>query len=284
MEEQDSDHRIERRKILIDLPQSMRFGLARERSQPMSFRIVRWLTIFLMGVLMVGCAMPLAPAVTPQAPQPAESPEATVEAEEPADAEAATPGRPVSGLRTFVVVPEASRASYLVDEEFFGGALAKLGIPAGLAKVVGSTQAIEGRLQLNLDDLSAPLGENIFTVRINTLTTDREDRDQWIRENGPRLDSFPIATFVAKAIEGAPATYNEGEEVSFKLSGDLTIRNITRPVTFDVRASLNGDTLTGVATTRLLMSDFGIEQLSFANTLTVADEFGLEIHITAKEE
>lgn len=250
----------------------------------MSFRIVRWPAILLVAALAMGCATPLAPAVAPQAPQPAESPEATVEAEEPADAEAAAPGRPVSGLRTFVVVPEASRASYLVDEEFFGGALAKLGIPAGLAKVVGSTQAIEGRLQLNLDDLSAPLGENVFTVRINTLTTDREDRDQWIRENGPRLDSFPIATFVAKAIEGAPATYNEGEEVNFKLSGDLTIRNITRPVTFDVTASLNGDTLTGVATTRLLMSDFGIEQLSFVNTLTVADEFGLEIHITAKEE
>uniref|UniRef100_A0A7C1FJV0 YceI family protein n=1 Tax=Caldilinea aerophila TaxID=133453 RepID=A0A7C1FJV0_9CHLR len=250
----------------------------------MSSRFVKWLMVLIIGVSMAGCAQPLAPVVTPQAPQPAASPEATVETEEPAEAEAAETGRTVSGLRTFVIVPEESRASYLVDEEFFGGALAKLGIPAGFNKVIGSTQAIEGRLQLNLDDLSAPLGENIFTVRINTLKTDRDDRDQWIRENGPRLDSFPIATFVAKSIEGAPSSYQEGEEVSFKLSGDLTIRNITRPVTFDVTASLNGDTLKGVATTRLLMSDFGIEQLSFVNTLTVADEFGLEIHITAREE
>lgn len=250
----------------------------------MSSRFVRWLIILITGVSMAGCAQPLAPVGTLQDPEPAASPEVTVETEESVEAEAAETGRPVSGLRTFVIVPAESRASYLVDEEFFGGALAKLGIPAGFNKVIGSTQAIEGRLQLNLDDLSAPLGENIFTVRINTLKTDRDDRDKWIRENGPRLDSFPIATFVAKSIEGAPSSYQEGQEVSFKLSGDLTIRNITRPVTFDVTASLTGDTLRGVATTRLLMSDFGIEQLSFVNTLTVADEFGLEIHITAREE
>jgi polyisoprenoid-binding protein YceI len=187
-------------------------------------------------------------------------------------------------LRTFVIVPAESRASYLVNEEFFGGALAKLGIPAGLANVVGSTQEIEGRFQLNLDDLSSALGENSFTVRVNTFTTDQNDRDQWIRRDGPRFNNFPVATFVATAIEGAPAEYIEGQEVSFKLIGDLTIRDITRPTTFDVTASLRGDALTGVATTRLLMSDFGIDPPNFANTLTVADEFGIEVQITAREE
>ena len=162
--------------------------------------------------------------------------------------------------------------------------LAKLGIAAGLADVVGSTQEIEGRLTLNLDDLSAPLGENTFTVKMNTFTTDQNDRDNWIRENGPRFNDYPVATFTATSIEGAPAAYNEGEEVSFKLSGDLTIREITQPAAFDVTASLRGDTLTGVATTRLKMSDFGIEPPNFANTLTVADEFGIEVQITAKEE
>jgi hypothetical protein len=48
---------------------------------------------------------------------------------------------------------------------------------------------------------------------------------------------------------------------------------------------LTGDTLTGAATaSNLKMSDFGIEQLSFVNTLTVADEFGIEVQITAQEE
>lgn len=196
---------------------------------------------------------------------------------------AASPGVAVAGQRTFVIVPEESRASYLVDEEFLAGALEKLGIPAGAQDIVGSTQAIEGQLQLNLDDLSAALGDNSFQVSMNTLTTDQAGRDKWIRENGPRFNDFPLATFKATSIEGAPAAYNEGDEVNFKLAGDLTIRSVTQPVTFDVTASLTGDTLTGLAATRLRMSEFGIEPPNFANTLTVADEFGIEVQFVARE-
>ncbi|MCL4858410.1 MAG: YceI family protein [Caldilineaceae bacterium] len=195
----------------------------------------------------------------------------------------ANPGAAVSGQRTFVIVPEQSKASYLVDEEFFAGALSKLGIDAGKMDVVGSTQAIEGQLTLNLDDLNNALGENVFTVQMNTLATNRDDRDKWIREDGPRFNDYPLATFRASAVEGAPASYTEGEEVRFRLVGDLTIREVTNPATFDVTASLNGDTLSGVATTRLRMSDFGIEPPNFANTLTVADEFGIEVQLVARE-
>lgn len=255
----------------------------------MYIRLIRIVAVIALSLLVAACALPSASApaapTATMAPAPAET---AAPAEEPAsDAqadEAEAAGQPVSGLRTFVIIPAESRASYLVDEEFFGGALAKLGIPAGLADVVGSTQEIEGRLQLNLDDLSSALGENIFTVRVNTFTTDQNDRDQWIRRDGPRFNNFPVATFVATAIEGAPGEYFEGEEVSFKLIGDLTIRNITRPTTFDVTAKINGDTLTGVATARMLMSDFGIDPPNFINTLTVADEFGIEVQITAREE
>ncbi|HHW84910.1 MAG TPA: YceI family protein [Chloroflexi bacterium] len=245
------------------------------------FRTITQITLllFLLTFVAACSGQPAAPTATPAPPTEAPAVDNAPTADNAPAAEA-----PIAGQRTFVIVPAESKASYLVDEEFFAGALAKLGIAAGLADVVGSTQEIEGRLTLNLDDLSAPLGENTFTVKMNTFTTDQKDRDKWIRENGPRFNDFPLATFTATAIEGAPAAYNAGEEVSFKLSGDLTIREITRPVTFDVTASLSGDTLTGVATTRLKMSDFGIEPPNFANTLTVADEFGIEVQITAKAE
>ena len=213
---------------------------------------------------------------------PASAPAAT---DAPAAEAAGQPsGAPVSGQRTFVIVPEESKASYLVDEEFFAGALSKLGVAAGEYDVVGSTQAIEGQLQLNLDDLSSALGDNSFTVQMNTFATDQRDRDNWIRTDGPRFDSYPVATFKATAIEGAPAAYNEGDEVSFKLTGDLTIREVTQPVTFDVTATLVGDTLTGVAKASAKMSDFDIDPPNFANTLTVADAFGMEVAFTAKAE
>ncbi len=233
------------------------------------FRILV-LTAILLVVTACGGATPTA------APAPAPATEA------PAVSQPS--GAPVSGQRTFVIVPEESRASYLVDEQFFAGALEKLGVAAGDYDVVGSTQAIEGQLQLDLDNLGSALGDNSFTVQMNTFATDQRDRDNYIRTDGPRFDSYPLATFTATAIEGAPAAYNEGDEVSFKLLGDLTIREVTQPVAFDVTATLVGDTLTGVATARAKMSDFGIDPPNFANTLTVADEFGMEVAFTAREQ
>jgi polyisoprenoid-binding protein YceI len=252
----------------------------------------RILAVSLFAVLVLaGCGgeqqAPATEAASPAAEATAEATaeaatEATTEATTEAAGDTAAASGAVSGQRTFVIVPEESKASYLVDEEFLGGALDKLGIAAGAVDVIGSTQQISGQLQLNLDDLSSALGENVFTVQMNTLGTGEDRRDTWIRENGPRFNDFPEATFVATAVEGAPATYENGQEVSFKLIGDLTVRDVTQPVTFDVTARLDGDTLTGTATTRTKMSDFGIEPPNFANTLTVADEFGIEVQFVAK--
>lgn len=209
------------------------------------------------------------------------TPQATVDA---ATATPASTGKPVTGQRTFVLAPELSKASYLADEEFLGGALAKYGINAGRTVTVGTTQEIEGQLQLDLDNLASALGDNQFTVKLNTLTSSQSLRDQWLRAKGPNFDAYPLATFRATSIEGSPSSYADGQEVAFKLAGEMTIRDIAKPATFEVKAKLAGDTLTGVATGRLLMSDFGIEPPNFANTLTVADNFGIEVEFTAKEK
>lgn len=188
------------------------------------------------------------------------------------------------GVRTFVIVPAESKASYVADEELFALALPKFGLPAGWAKVVGSTRAIEGRFQIDMEQPAASLGSNEFAVRMNTFSTGRDMRDNWIRESGPRFNDYPVATFRATAIEGAAKSDRPGEELSFHLRGTLTIREIARPATFAVRAKLTGDTLDGHATTRLLMSSFGIETITFHNTLTVADEIGLDVQFRARTE
>ena len=253
----------------------------------------RPLALLALALLLAACGgAPAAPAAeappaaaATEAPAAAEAPEAAEATEAPAAAEAGAAAAPaLGGVRTFVIVPEESQASYHATEEFFGGALEKYGINAGFGEAVGVTQAIEGQLTLNFDDLADALGENSFTVQMNTLVTGRDSRDNWIRENGPRFNDYPVAGFTATAIEGAPAAYTEGEEVSFKLVGDLTVREVTRPTTFDVTARLEGDTLTGTATTRASLTDFEIEPPSFANTLTVDDEFGIEVQFTAREQ
>ena len=65
------------------------------------------------------------------------------------------------------------------------------------------------------------------------------------------------------------------------MKGKLLLRQFN--AVFDVTAILNGDTVTGVATADLRMTDFGIEPPNFANTLTVADEFQVQ-EFTAGEQ
>lgn len=196
-----------------------------------------------------------------------------------------TPGHSAAalatGVHTFVIVPAESKASYHADEELFALAFTKFGLPAGWSKVVGTTQAVEGRFQLDVEKPTSRLGENEFTVRMNTFTTGRDMRDNWIRENGPEFNQFPVAKFKATAIDGVGA-YQPGEDFSFNLGGTLTIREVPKPATFAVKARLAGNTLSGVATTRLLMSNFGIETITFYDTLTVSDEIGLEVQFSAR--
>lgn len=224
----------------------------------------RFVLMLLAAVLLAACG-----GATPTAPTPA-------------------PAQPVSpapeGFRTFAIVPAESKASYIVDEEFLADALSKYNIAAGQVQTVGSTQQIAGQLQLNLEDLSAPLGDNRFTVQLNTLESDQALRDGWIRRNGPSFNDYPTAEFVATGVEGAPAAYVEGEEVQFSLPGNLTLREITQPATFDVTATLQGDTIIGKATARALLSAYGIDPPNFANTLVVDDEFTIEVEFTAREQ
>ncbi|MET0211698.1 MAG: YceI family protein [Vicinamibacterales bacterium] len=216
------------------------------------------------------------------------------DAPEPATSAANTGARPagsdppVEGLRTFVIVPAESRASYRANEEFFGGALNLLGIEAGKIEAVGSTSAVEGQFELDPERPDALAGTNSFSVRVNTFTSNQSKRDDYVREirddGGPSFDAYPVATFNATAIDGQTRDTPSGRELNLRLTGDLTVREITKPVTFDAKALLSGATLTGVSTTRVLLSDFGIGPIEFSNILKVGNEVTLEVQFTARAQ
>lgn len=211
-------------------------------------------------------------AVSPPTPAPA-----------PAQAEPAAPAVPDSPTtQTFTVVTAESQASYIVDEEFLVDALSKLGINAGQVVVVGTSPGVSGEIKLDFEQADWVQAAQ-FTVDMTGLRTDQDRRDTWLRDNAIQTDRFPQATFVKTAVSGLPASVSEGEEVTFEMTGDLTVRDVTRPVTFVVTAVLSGDTIQGTATTRLNLTDLGIEPPNFVRTLTVADPFTIEVSLTARK-
>src|SRR5689334_14993738 len=112
---------------------------------PLRRSIFRSIIFFLTGLVLTACGGP--EATRRESLQPSS-----------ADASArATAARPGGGVRTFVIVPAESKASYVADEELFALAFTKFGLRPGWAKVIGSTRAIEGRFQVDMERPAASL-------------------------------------------------------------------------------------------------------------------------------
>jgi polyisoprenoid-binding protein YceI len=176
---------------------------------------------------------------------------------------------------TFRIVPEQSEASYEVEEEFFNR-------PVRFFTAIGRTQAIEGDFQLQIKGNQVELGDNFFKVDLRTLTSDDSRRDNRIRTIGLESNTYPWAEFTATAIEDFPADAAEGQDVSFQLIGDMTIRKVTNPQVFDVTARLEDRTFTGIATTSLLMKDYGFDPPDLLNILKVTDGVTVTVRFTTE--
>jgi polyisoprenoid-binding protein YceI len=187
-----------------------------------------------------------------------------------------------ANVRVFTIVPEDSEAAYLVSEEFFSGAVQQLGQVLGLTDTVGRTREIEGEFALDFTAVN-PLVSGEFTVDLRTLVSNESRRDNRIRSEWLESNRYPMAEFVATAVENFPANYREGQTATFQLLGNMTIREISQPVIFDVTAALSGNTIAGTATADMRMTDFGFNPPAMANLFTVADEFTVEITFTARE-
>jgi polyisoprenoid-binding protein YceI len=93
-------------------------------------------------------------------------------------------------------------------------------------------------------------------------------------------DAHPLAEFTATEITGLPARYVEGQEARVQVPGNLTIRGVTRPVVLDTKATLRGTELSGAATTRFNMSDFGVDPPAIA-AVRVEDPVTIVVEFTA---
>lgn len=172
----------------------------------------------------------------------------------------------------FVIDSQNSVISYAVDETF-------LNQNNRLATAVGKTSEITGELEIDLRNPSnISFGE--FVVNIQTLRSDSSRRDSAIQNRWLESAKFPLARFNVREVKDFPQNPKENETIKFQIIGELTIRETTRPVTWDVSAMLKGDQILGKATTFIYMADWGIEPPSIAGVLTVKDGVTLNLEFT----
>lgn len=183
------------------------------------------------------------------------------------DTEAAIAAAPSS----YSIASEESAARYRAQEE-----LASI----GAAEAVGETQAIIGTILLAED--GTPLMCSRFDVDLRTLQSDEARRDNYLYTNTLQTETFPLATFVVASIEGLSGPLTDGQTATMQLVGDLTLHGVTRPAIWDAEVTLDGDTLTGTASTTFLMADYNIEEPVVGPVASVDEEIRLEVDISAR--
>jgi polyisoprenoid-binding protein YceI len=103
----------------------------------------------------------------------------------------------------------------------------------GYADVLGQFDEVSGGFMF--DEEAATLSDLQVTIQAASVDTKHERRDQHVRSKDfLDVEQFPEITFVMTDAEATGA--NTG-----KVTGDLTIRGITKPVTLDVTLNKTGE-------------------------------------------
>jgi len=179
-----------------------------------------------------------------------------------------------AGLTIYEIKPEESEVSFTLGEILRG-------VPTA---VIGKTDQVAGQIAFDLEDLSTA---KVGTIQINarTLLTDNNFRNKAIRNRILFTDAFEFITFEPTAITGLPDSIEIGESVEFQITGDLTVRDTTREVTFDVTATaVSPDRIEGTAVATVMRRQFNLQIPSVSNVADVDEEVILEINFAAEAD
>lgn len=207
------------------------------------------------------------PAEEAPTDEPAEEVEPAAESSMESDAAAS------EGPITFQIDPAQSSVRFILDEVLRGQP----------TTVVGEGSGISGDVTVDVANPSATAIGPI-TIDARSLETDNGMRNQAIGRFilQHNQDDFQYITFTPTAIDGLPESAAVGEEMSFAVTGDLTIRTVTQPVTFDVTVVPESETiLRGSGQTQVLRSDFDLQIPNVPSVANVTDEVQLEIDFVA---
>lgn len=158
-------------------------------------------------------------------------------------------------------ITKASELGYRVDEVLFGVD----------TQAVGRTDQVTGTLVI--DDTMVT--DAAFVVDVASITSDQGRRDGQFRSRIMNTDEFPEATFTLSEPIDLGTASADGVAVDTSATGDLTLRGVTRAVTFDVSARQQAGRIGVLGTIPVVFADYGIENPSIGG-ITTDDHGALE--------
>ncbi len=170
------------------------------------------------------------------------------------------------------IVPEESLVTFTLDETLRG-------LPT---TVVGQSRAVAGQIAIDFaDPTTAQIGPILINAR--TLLTENEFRNNAIQNFILQTEAYELITFTPQQISGLPAQFTANEPVTLTIQGDLTIRDVTQPVTFAATVTADGRTeLTGSAAAQISLADFALTIPDAPGVANVSEVVGLRIDFIAR--
>jgi polyisoprenoid-binding protein YceI len=171
----------------------------------------------------------------------------------------------------FQIDPSRSEARFVVDEVLRGEP----------KTVIGKTNQVAGQVAA---DLTQPSAAQVGTILINarTLATDDDQRNGAIRRWILSTDEHEYIRFTPTAIVGAPASASLGQPASLQIVGQLTIRDVTRPATFDATVTpVSASELRGSVTSTIRRADWNLNIPDVPFVAGVGDTVRLELDFVA---
>ena len=178
---------------------------------------------------------------------------------------------PGTGVAVFAISQAESEVRFSIFEELRGDPVT----------VVGVSDQVAGEIALDFSDLTTA---QVGSIQINarTLVTDQDRRNQAIRNFILDTDAYEFITFTPTSVIGLSGSSSPGDQFSFQIEGDLTIRDITQSVAFDVTAQeISVDQLSGSATAVISLDAFELTIPSVPFVANVGEEVTLEIDFVA---
>lgn len=186
----------------------------------------------------------------------------------PAAEAAVLPAASAAAAIRYVTVPTGNAARYRVREQLVG-----IDLPTD---AIGETKAVTGTISADAKGNILP-AESKFVVDVTNLVSDKQRRDGFIRGRTLETQRYPTVTFVPSSVKGLTAPIPKTGSKTSDVTGNLTIRNVTRPTTWRVTAQFLGDHVTGSAKTGFTFNDFSMDQPRVPVVLSVADSIHLEL-------
>jgi polyisoprenoid-binding protein YceI len=230
-----------------------------------------WLTfLMLSAVLLAACGSPTQSVAT-EAPKPTGASAAT-NAPAEASPEPDQPADSPAGELVFRILPQESEARFGIDEVLAGSP----------NHVVGTTNDVQGEIRV---DPGNPADATVGTITIgaDSLATDNNFRNRAIANFILHSGDFPVVTFTPTEISGLPDSAAVGDRLNFQISGDLQVRDITQPVTFDLTVEVESPTrISGTAQATIQRADFDLQIPSVPQVASVSERVLLELYFVAE--